>query len=323
MGAMMAMLNRSMKSIAKTVDAFDTKGIIKTGFATIAFAKAINMLAGALQSMGTMDWGSIARGLTAMGGAMVEMAGAMKLLSFSKASISTAVSTVILAKAMQLIVEPLKALGAMDWESIGRGLAAMGGALGEMSLALTVVGKIAGFSSLFAAGSILMVVSGLDDISTALKSLGAMSWDEIGRGLTAMGGALTEVGAVIIAVDKISGFSSLFASGAIAIVMNGLYTMAQSFTLLAVNSWDEIGRGLTAMGGALGEIGLVTGALGKIAGMSGLFGAGAIFITIQGLQQLAQAFNSFAQYNWSQVGVGLVAMGGALAEVAGYFRCGR
>ncbi len=378
MGAMMAMLNRSMKSIAKTVDAFDTKGIIKTGIATIAFAKAINMLAGALQSMGTMDWGSIARGLTAMGGAMVEMAGAMKLLSFSKASISTAVSTVILAKAMQLIVEPLKALGAMDWESIGRGLAAMGGALGEMAVALTVVGKIAGFSSLFAAGSILMVVSGLDDISTALKSLGAMSWDEIGRGLTAMGGALTEVGAVIIAVDKISGFSSLFASGAIAIVieglwdlttsfnamatndwasigrglvamggalgevaaviiavdkisgfssifasgaiaivMNGLYTMAQSFTLLAVNSWDEIGRGLVAMGGALGEIGLVTGALGKIAGMSGLFGAGAIFITIQGLQQLAQAFNSFAQYDWSQVGIGLVAMGGALAEVAG------
>ena len=317
MGAMMAMLNRSMKSIAKTVDAFDTKGIIKTGIATIAFAKAINMLAGALQSMGTMDWGSIARGLTAMGGAMVEMAGAMKLLSFSKASISTAVSTVILAKAMQLIVEPLKALGTMDWESIGRGLAAMGGALGEMAVALTVVGKIAGFSSLFAAGSILMIVSGLGDIAIALKSFGAMSWDEIGRGLVAMGGALGEVAAVIIAVDKISGFSSVFASGAIAIVMNGLYTMAQSFTLLAVNSWDEIGRGLVAMGGALGEIGLVTGALGKIAGMSGLFGAGAIFITIQGLQQLAQAFNSFAQYDWSQVGIGIVAMGGALAEVAG------
>ena len=378
MGAMMAMLNRSMKSIAKTVDAFDTKGIIKTGIATIAFAKAIEMLAGALQSMGTMDWGSIARGLTAMGGAMVEMAGAMKLLSFSKASISTAVSTVILAKAMQLIVEPLKALGAMDWESIGRGLAAMGGALGEMSLALTVVGKIAGFSSLFAAGSILMVVSGLDDISTALKSFGAMSWDEIGRsltamggaltelaaviiavdkisgfsslfasgaitivieglwdlttsfnamaandwasigrGMTAMGGALTEVGAVIIAVDKISGFSSLFASGAIAIVMNGLYTMAQSFTLLAVNSWDEIGRGLTAMGGALGEIGLVTGALGKIAGMSGLFGAGTIYVAVQGLEQLATSFQMFASMSWDEIGRGLTAMGGALLTVGG------
>ena len=378
MGAMMAMLNRSMKSIAKTVDAFDTKGIIKTGIATIAFAKAIEMLAGALQSMGTMDWGSIARGLTAMGGAMVEMAGAMKLLSFSKASISTAVSTVILAKAMQLIVDPLKALGAMDWESIGRGLAAMGGALGEMSLALTVVGKIAGFSSLFAAGSILMVVTGLDDISTALKSLGVISWEEIGRGLTAMGGALTElaaviiavdkisgfsslfasgaitivieglwdlttsfnamaandwasigrgvtamggalteVGAVIIAVDKISGFSSIFASGAIALVMNGLYTMAQSFTLLAVNSWDEIGRGLTAMGGALGEIGLVTGALGKIAGMSGLFGAGTIYVAVQGLEQLATSFQMFASMSWDEIGRGLTAMGGALLTVGG------
>ena len=378
MGAMMAMLNRSMKSIAKTVDAFDTKGIIKTGIATIAFAKAIDMLAGALQSMGTMDWGSIAHGLTAMGGAMVEMAGAMKLLSFSKASISTAVSTVILAKAMQLIVEPLKALSAMDWESIGRGLAAMGGALGEMSLALTVVGKIAGFSSLFAAGSILAVVSGLDDISTALKSFGAMSWEEIGRGLTAMGGALTElaaviiavdkisgfsslfasgaitivieglwdlttsfnamaandwasigrgmtamggalteVGAVIIAVDKISGFSSIFASGAIALVMNGLYTMAQSFTLLAVNSWDEIGRGLTAMGGALGEIGLVTGALGKIAGMSGLFGAGTIYAAVQGLEQLATSFQMFASMSWDEIGRGLTAMGGALLTVGG------
>ena len=317
MGAMMAMLNRSMKSIAKTVDAFDTKGIIKTGIATIAFAKAINMLAGALQSMGTMDWGSIARGLTAMGGAMVEMAGAMKLLSFSKASISTAVSTVILAKAMQLIVEPLKALGTMDWESIGRGLAAMGGALGEMAVALTVVGKIAGFSSLFAAGSILMIVSGLGDIAIALKSFGAMSWDEIGRGLTAMGGALAEVATVIIAVDKISGFSSVFASGAIAIVIKGLWDLTTSFNAMATNDWASIGRGLVAMGGALGEVATVIIAVDKISGFSSVFASGAIAIVMNGLYTMAQSFTLLAVNSWDEIGRGLVAMGGALATVGG------
>ena len=36
--------------------------------------------------------------------------------------------------------------------------------------------------------------------------------------------------------------------------------------------WDQIGKGLVAMGSALGEVGLVSIGLGKLSKISGLFG---------------------------------------------------
>ena len=44
-------------------------------------------------------------------------------------------------------------------------------------------------------------------MADGLKKFGSMSWDEIKRGLTGMGGALAEVSVAIGALGKIAGFS--------------------------------------------------------------------------------------------------------------------
>ena len=307
-GVMMFALNKSLKGLDKKVS-------LKTAASLIVMAKAIQMLVKPIQQLSSLSWEQIAKGLTAVGVAMGEMAGAMKLMSFSKVSLKNSVAMIAMAKAMQMIAKPLIQLSALSWEEIGRGLTAMGGALAEMGIVLAALGKIGGFSSIFAAGSILMVVSGLGDIASALKQMGAMSWEEIERGLSAMGGALAEMAIVLGALGKIAGFSSIFAAGAIYIVTNGLYDISTALLKMGGMSWEEIGRGLTAMGGALAEIGLVTGALGKIAGISGLIGAGSIRLVCDGLWDIATSLEKLGKMSWEEVGRGLTAMGGALGEI--------
>ena len=313
-GGMMTELNLSLKSITKTVKGVKTTDLIKTGAALIEFAKAVDMLANAMSTIGNLKWDEIAKGLTGMGGAMAELVAAAKGLSYAKVDLKTAGSLIAMAQAVKMVADPLKKLGNMSWDQVGKGLSAMGGALTEMGTVTGLLGRF-GKHNISAAVSMVITAKSLGDIADAFGSFSSYDWGEIGRGLTAMGGALGEVGLVTGALGKIAGFSGILGSGSIFITVQSLGDIAEVFGEFTQYDWGEIGRGLTAMGGALGEVGLVTGALGKLAGFSGIIGGGSILITAQSLGDIASAFGSFTQYDWGEIGRGLTAMGGALGEV--------
>ena len=313
-GGMMTELNLSLKSITKTVKGAKTTDLIKTGAALIEFAKAVDMLANAMSTIGNLKWDEIAKGLTGMGGAMAELVAAAKGLSYAKVDLKTAGSLIAMAQAVKMVADPLKKLGNMSWDQVGKGLSAMGGALTEMGTVTGLLGRF-GKHNISAAVSMVVTAKSLGDIADAFGSFSSYDWGEIGRGLTAMGGALGEVGLVTGALGKIAGFSGILASGSIYITVQSLDDIAKVFGEFTQYDWGEIGRGLAAMGGALGEVGLVTGALGKLAGFSGIIGGGSILITAQSLGDIASAFGSFTQYDWGEIGRGLAAMGGALGEV--------
>ena len=72
-------------------------------------------------------------------------------------------------------------MGNLSWDQIGRGLAAMWGALAEFGIVLGLLGKFTGFSSIFAATALLIGVQSLGNLAEGLERLGEMQWDEIGR----------------------------------------------------------------------------------------------------------------------------------------------
>ena len=314
-GGMMTELNISLKSITKTIKGVKTTDLIKTGAALIEFAKAMDMLADAMSTIGNLKWDEIAKGLTGMGGAMAELVAAAKGLSYAKVDLKTAGSLIAMAQAVKMVADPLKKLGNMSWDQVGKGLSAMGGALTEMGTVTGLLGRF-GKHNISAAVSMVITAKSLGDIADAFGSFSSYDWGEIGRGLTAMGGALGEVGLVTGALGKLAGFSGILGSGSIYITVQSLGDIAKVFGEFTQYDWGEIGRGLTAMGGALGEVGVISGALGKLAGLSGIIGSGSIVLTAQGLGDIAKAFNSFSQYSWDEIGRGLSAMGGALGEVA-------
>ena len=308
-------LNSGFKGLTKTLSQFNSKGTIKASVAMIAMAGAINLLADAMVTLSDLSLGEVAKGLIGVAGGMAAMVAAMKVLNGAKVNLSTSVAMLALAQACKMLSEALVGFADLSWDEIVRGLTGMGGALAEVTVVMSVLSKLGGFKSVLGSLGILITVQSLAQLAEALKSFGGMRWDEIGRGLSGMGGALAEVGLVTGVLGKLAGFSSIFASGAILIVVQGLSELADALKSFGGMAWDEIGRGLTGMGGALAEVGVVTGALGKIAGFSSIFASGAIFIVIQGLGELANAFKSFGDMAWDEIGRGLVGMGGALAEV--------
>ena len=314
-GGLMTELNVSLKAITKTMKGVKTTDLIKTGVALMEFAKAVDMLANAMSTIGNLDWDEIGKGLTGMGGAMAELVAAAKGLSYAKVDIKTAGSLIAMAQAVKMVADPLKKLGGMSWEEIGKGLSAMGGALTEMGTVTGLLGRF-GKNNLSASISMVLTAKSLGDIAEAFGDFSKYNWGEIGRGLVAMGSALAEVGLVTGALGKLAGFSGILGGGSILITAKSLGDIAEAFGEFTQYNWDEIGRGLVAMGGALTEVGVVSGALGKLAGLSGIIGSGSIVLAAQGLGDIAKAFGSFTQYNWGEIDRGLVAMGGALGEVS-------
>ena len=314
-GAMLGMLSGTMKSISKTLSGLGSAGLLKAGVSLVLVAAAVAILAGAMKKLADLSLGDIAKGLIALGGGLLELSLGLKIIDKTKISLRTSIAMVALAASCSILADALKKFSELSMDEIGRGLIGMGGALAELVVAMSLLNKFGGGKSIFGSLGILIAVQSLSKMADGLKKFGQMSWDTIKRGLAAMGGALGELGIVLGLLGKLAGFSSIFAAGAILMVVQGLDDLAEALEKFGGMSWGEIGRGLAGMGGALLEVGAIAGALGYLAGFAGLLGAGTIFIVIQGLGDLADAFKKFGGMSWGEIARGLTGMGGALLEV--------
>ena len=201
------------------------KHVISTGIAMTLLGASMKILASAMKDFGAMEWSSIGKSLTAMAGALIEIAVAMRLMP--KNMIATGSGLVIVGEALKIVSDALSSFGGMGWDSIGKGLAAMGGALLELAIGLNAMrGTLGGSASLIVAAGALAIITGV------MKSLGGMSWESIGKGLLTLAGAFTVLGVAGLLL------------GPLVPVILGL---AGAFTLLGVAT-IAIGGGLTLIG---------------------------------------------------------------------------
>ena len=307
-GAGLFILVKGVKAIDKIKIPF------RTSISIIALAKACSILGDALKKFGEMTWGSIARGLAAMGGALAELVAVTKYLN-KKFGLLNAISIDIIVLGLSKLADALAKFGAMSWEQITRGLVAMGVALLEVSKFSSAITKLGKWSALLGGVTIDIIILGLNKLADALAKFGEMSWEQIGRGLVAMGFALAELGLAVGLVGKLARWSGLLGGIAIDIIVLGLNKLADALVKLGSMSWDEVKHGLAAMGGALAELGLAVGLIGKLAGWSGLLGGIIIDTVTLGLNKLADALVKLGSMSWDEVWRGLVAMGLALTEI--------
>ena len=298
-------------------------------FALKSFARSLLVLSVALKILSTISWDRIKTSLAAMGGALAELLGTVAILSLMSNSkyfgSPNTGSLFILSLSLVVLAGALKILATMSWDDIKRSLSAMGGALGELVVAIGVLSLISKFKHtklMKSALSILVVGNAMILIAGVLKILATMSWDDIKRSLTAMGGALGELVVAIGVLSLISKFkhTKLMKSAlSILVVSNAMILIAGVLKILATMSWDDIKRSLSAMGGALGELVVAIGILAIISKVGGsiLKSALAILIVSNAMIVLAGAMKIFGSLSIGQVVVGLLAMAGALAVITG------
>lgn len=315
-GIMMGELVGAFALLQLALKKLNNKGVVKAGVTLILIATAIDILASAVKKMADIDPDRVAQGLVAVGVGLAELVAALKILDGTKINLRTSVAIIAIAEACKILADAVEKFSNLSWDEIGRGLTAMGGALAEVSLALAGLSKAGGGGALLGSAGIFVTVQALKDVADILQELGGMEWEEIGKGLAAMGGALAELSIATASVGKIAGGGAIFGGGGIALAAQSLKPIAEALQDIGDMEWEEIGKGLTGMGGAFAELGIVTGLLGSISGMGGLVGAGALVLSVQALKPLADALDQIGSLDWETIGRGLVGMGAGLGELA-------
>ena len=230
----------------------------------LILAAALAVLEKSVMAFSKMSLKQIGRGLAAVGGLLAEIAAFSFLSSFADHILSTAVTMTILSGGLLILSNAMANLGGMSLEQIGAALAALGGGLIEMGIALTLVK-----GSLASAASFLIMAAALNALVSPLKTFSEMSLEEIGHGLLALGGAM---GIFAIAVGGLSLIGPIVIGVSLALSL-----LAGSFALLlgAMAAVSLMPVKMDVLVGALGTLGAAVGVFiaGVIAGLGTAIGS--------------------------------------------------
>jgi tape measure domain-containing protein len=277
------------------------KGLIKGSTAIVSLASAVLVLSLAMKIMSTMSWEEIAIGITGTVAGLGALVLAVNLLPANKVS-KSARSIGKLATALVILAAGMKIMASMNWNEMGVAITGVVAGLGALVAAVRLLPKDTALRSLGMVGLATSMVI----LSGALKLMGSMSWDEIAHGLAAMGGALGELVLTMQLMPRDLGVSGVGMIGlATAIVILG--TALKSMSGM---SWDEIAHGLVAMGGALIEIAI---ALNLMRGT--VTGSAALLVAAGALAVLTPVLKSLGKMSLKTIGTGLLAMAGAFAVI--------
>lgn len=277
-------------------------GSIATATGIVILSAAIKILASAVKDFSEIgDWDEIKQGLVSVGVILAELAIFTKLTDNAKNVISTGAALVLIAASMKVFASAMQDFADIgDWDALARGLVGMAGALTAVTIAVNLMPK-----DMIGKGlGLIAISSALVILAKALTDMSSLSWDEVAKGMTVLGGAM-----LILTVGLNAMTGTLAGSAALLVASAALAILAPTMKTLGSLSWDEIVRGLTTLAGAftiLGVAGAVlTPLLPTILGLSGAFvllGVGVLGI---GAGLLA------AGLGLSALAVGITALGAA------------
>lgn len=287
----------------------DTGKVSKACTAMIAMSVAVSILAGALKKVSDLDWGELARGLIGIAGlTTIVVASSKAMVSGQKQVMKGATSLIIFGAAIKILASACKDLSKLQWDELGRGLTGVGVLFGEIAVFLRVA-KFNG-KMISTATGIVILAAAMKILASACKDFGQMEWSEIGKGLAGIGGLLAE----LAVFTNLSGNAKHVMSTGVALTAIGaaMKILASAVKDFAQLQWDELGRGLTAMGGALAEVAIAVNLMPK-----NMIGIGTGLVIVGGaLEIIANCMSKFGGMQWEEIGRGLTVMGGALAELA-------
>lgn len=278
--------------------------IIKGASQMVIFAAAIKVLASACEDLSALDWEGLAKGLVGVGVLLAEVSLFMNTAKFSGQSVTTATGIVILSGAIKILASACEDFAQMNWGEIGRGLTSIGIVLAEIVAFTRLTGNaqhvIATSAALIGIGAAMKI------LAAAVKDFSAMNWSELAVGLVGMAGALATV---TIAVNFMPKNMIAIGTGLIA-VSTALFIMASALENMGGMEWNEIAKGLVALGGSLGIM-----AVGLRAMTGTLSGSAAMLVAASALAILTPVLSILGAMSWTAIVKGLVSLAGAFTVI--------
>lgn len=290
-----AILVASATALSKT-----SKGLIKGSAGLVVFAAAIRVLVGAVEDLGALDVGSLAKGLIGVGVLCTELALFLKATDLDGMGVLKGTGLVLLAASINILADAVKAFGDLDTSNLIQGLSAVAVVLTELAVFTKVTANAKHVVSTATAMTILgaaMLVFG-----EAVKKMGNLTWGEIGRGLTTMAGSLA---AVTVAMNLLPKGMVSKATGMVE-VGAALLIIGEAVRNMGGMSWDEIARGLVTLAGSMTILVVALNAM-----KTALPGAAAVLTVSAALAIFTPVLKSLGNMSWESIAKGLVALAGS------------
>ena len=278
----------------------------------ITIAVAVGILAAALKVISTIDSAQVTNSLMALATIFTELA--LFIGAFDKYGLSGADkglgSLMGLAVSILILSSALKNLGDLDWGQISRGLVSMGGVMLEL-IGFTKYANSWNVDATLGVGLILIATSMMIFAST-LEDLGNLGWEQIAKGVVAMGGVMLELVAFtnyVKAWNVDLGFAT-----SLILIGTSLKIFASTLEDLGNLGWEQIIKGIVSMGGIMLEIAAFTHII-KGWNMDAQVGISLVLMA-SSMLIFGEAMKKFAEFGIGEAIQSLVIIGVLLAEVA-------
>ena len=294
-GTILGSLAAFVTIVSKTSTSF-----IGGALSLILLSVAIKIMVGAVEDLGKMDVDTLKNGLLSLGVILAELAAFMVSSNFDKMGVSKGLGLIALSAALLIMVKSVEDLGSMDPKQLQQGLLALGAVLAEISafVILTQSGKGVIATSI----GMLLIAASMLIFAQAIKEMGNLSMEQIGKGLLTMGGALLLIALAMEVLPK----SMILQSAGLVLVGVALLMLADALTKMGNLSWKQISKGLVTLAGALAII-----ALGMMAMSGALPGAAALLVVAAALSILAPVLKTLGSMSLQEIVLALLAMAGA------------
>lgn len=235
-------------------------------------ALAIDLLAGGLKILSTMDWEGMIKGAVSMTFIGVLLVGLMKSLAeISKAerSVSPA-SLLLIALSIDMLAFAFKSLGKMSWEQVGTAVVSLITVCTALGVLMSILGKMnAQGNALSNAASLMAIAISLGMIGGTFAKLGNLGWDQIGKAAVGLTALFAFIALTLDVLSTIKAPEDLLTRiGALVGIAMSLSILVGAFTKLGGMDFNQLGQAATGLFALTLFVAAMVG-LSKVAGAEG------------------------------------------------------
>lgn len=281
----------------------------------LQIAIAVGVLAVAISVLSKIDSEGLAKALSAMAIMFTQLLAALAIISqipnnnVARVYVQAA-SLTVLAIAINILAVAVKSLSGLNWDELAKGLAGVVVLLAAVTASARFLPPSA---SLISTGIGMLVLAGAIKVLVgAVTDLAGLSWEELGKGVSAVGALLAE----LTLFSRFAAVNAVGVLGSVGIILiaTAIKILASAVAELSVMSWESLGKGMAVLAVSLGLIGGALFLLSNAAPTAPL-SAVAIAIVAASLLILASAIQSISGISWENVGKGMAVLAVSLTLI--------
>ena len=203
------------------------------GAGLILLAASLNLFVNAVEKIGSLETGTIVKGIAGLGAVLLELAAFLALTKKAKLGVFKSTALILLAASISMFADTIGKIGSLDTGTIVKGLAGLGVVLLELAAFMAMVKK-SNFGVFKGAGLILMAVS-LNSFAETIAKIGKLNTKAIIKGVAGLGLVLLEIAAFMKTMNKtkITGITK-------SLVMLGVMALSLQVFVKALKHLDGV-----------------------------------------------------------------------------------